>query len=135
MKYEHSIGAIVYNDDEYLLLKYGMGHWGLVKGNREERESERETILRELKEETSIANGEIVEGFREKTDYFYKLKGETIHKFVVYLLIESETKEVELSYEHDDFKWLSFEEAVAKVNFGDVKDILKKAHKYITQSD
>lgn len=135
MKYEHSVGAVVFKDNECLLLKYGMGHWGLVKGNREKGESAKETILRELEEETSINKGRIIEEFREKTDYFYKLKGNTIHKFIIYLLIKVKTKEVELSYEHDDFVWLPFEEAIEKVNYDDVKEVIGKAQYFLAQKE
>ncbi|MGV9171706.1 MAG: NUDIX domain-containing protein [Promethearchaeia archaeon] len=131
MKYENSVGAVVYKGNECLLLKYGMGHWGLVKGNREEGELEKETILRELEEETSITDAEIIEGFKEKTDYFYKFEGDTIHKFVVYLLIRSDTKDVELSYEHEDFQWLPFDQAVEKVDYKDIKKVLEEAKNYL----
>jgi 8-oxo-dGTP pyrophosphatase MutT (NUDIX family) len=131
MEFEYSVGAVVYKDNECLLLKYGMGHWGLVKGNKEENESEKETILRELEEETGITKANIISGFKEKTDYFYKLKGKNIHKFVTYFLIRAGTKEVQLSYEHEDFRWLLFDKAIKKVDFEDVKGIIKKAHKFL----
>lgn len=135
MKFENSVGAVVYKKNECLLLKYGMGHWGLVKGNQEKEESEKETILRELEEETGITEASIIEGFKEKTDYFYKMEGKTIHKFVTYLLIKSGSKDVELSFEHDDFQWLPFEKAIEKVDFKDVKKVIKEAQNFLLNSD
>ena len=129
------MGAVVYKKSECLLLKYGLGHWGLVKGNKEKGESEQETILRELEEETGITEASIIEGFKEKTDYFYKMEGNTIHKFVTYLLIKSGSKDVELSFEHDDFQWLPFEKAIEKVDFKDVKKVIKEAQNFLLNSD
>jgi len=127
LKEEYSIGGVLFHKKECLLLKYGMGHWGLVKGNVEDEETKEETILRELREETGIANAEIIEDFEAPVEYYYTLKGDKIHKRVDYLLLRSPTKEVTLSYEHDDYEWLPFEKAIQKVDYQDVKNVLKKA--------
>jgi bis(5'-nucleosidyl)-tetraphosphatase len=66
IKEEKSIAAVVYNQNEYLLLKYGLGHWEFVKGHIEKGETEKETIMRELEEETGITDASIIEGFKEK---------------------------------------------------------------------
>jgi len=133
MKNEHSIAAIVYNQDEYLLLKYEMGHWGLVKGNIEKGESEYETIIRELEEETGIKDAEIIKGFKENYEYYYKLEGNLIHKIVNCLLIETNEKDVELSYEHTDYDWLPYEKALDRLSHENTRNILKKAKNYISK--
>jgi 8-oxo-dGTP pyrophosphatase MutT (NUDIX family) len=135
MKTEYSIGAVIFNKNKFLILKYGIGHWGLVKGNVEEGENKKETILRELLEETGINEAEIIDNFEEKTDYYYTLKGEKIHKRVDYLLLRVNTKKVKLSYEHDDYKWLPFRDAINQVDFDNVKQVLRKAHDYIEKDD
>ena len=57
---EKSCGAVVFLKKEeqtkYLLLNYAAGHWDFVKGNVEPNETEKETVLRELKEETAITD-------------------------------------------------------------------------------
>ncbi len=134
MIYEKSAGAIIFNDDKFLLLKYGYGHWGFVKGNIEEKENAEETIKRELEEETGIKKCEIMKGFKEKINYFYKKEGETVLKKVVYYLLKTSEEEVRLSYEHDDYKWLGFEEALEKLSFENAKKVLKKAKKYLEKN-
>jgi 8-oxo-dGTP pyrophosphatase MutT (NUDIX family) len=65
---EKSCGAVVYAKNpelKYLLLQYEAGHWDFVKGNVEEGETEKETTLRELREETGIADAQFIEGFKE----------------------------------------------------------------------
>ncbi len=58
MKKEKSCGAIVYKylDDELyiLLVRHNVGHWSFPKGHMENYESEEETSLREVKEETNL---------------------------------------------------------------------------------
>jgi len=131
MKEEHSVAAVVYCDDKYLLLKYQMGHWGFVKGNTEQGESKRETIMRELKEETSIEDATIIQGFQEKYEYYYKFQGNLVHKQVDCLLIESNTQNVELSYEHNNYAWLPYQKAMKKLTHDNTRKILKKAQSFL----
>jgi len=128
-KEEKSVAAIVYYEDEYLLLKYGLGHWEFVKGHIEPGETEEETIMRELKEETGIDNAKIVNGFNEDYEYYFKFKGQKIHKSVSCYLIKSNTKDVKISFEHEDFIWLTIDKAIRKVTYDNAKELLKKAKK------
>jgi len=132
MKNEYSIATVVIYDKEYLLLKYELGHWGFVKGNKEKGETPKETIMRELKEETGITDAQIIQNFEHEYEYYYKLKGDSIHKFVKCLLIKSKTKEVQLSYEHVDYAWLTFEEALERLSHKNTRKILKKAKKFLS---
>jgi bis(5'-nucleosidyl)-tetraphosphatase len=131
---EKSCGAVVVltnKEPKYLLLHYEAGHWDLVKGNVEPNESEKDTVIRELREETGIAEARFVEGFKEKIEYFYRRQGTTIHKEVVFFLIETTTETVKLSYEHVGYTWLEFQQAVEKLTFKNAKDVLKKADKLL----
>jgi 8-oxo-dGTP pyrophosphatase MutT (NUDIX family) len=112
----------------YLMLHYEAGHWDFVKGNVEPSESEKDTVIRELKEETGIVDAQFVDGFREKIDYFYRRQGTTIHKEVVFFLIETHTEQVKLSYEHVGYTWLNYQRAMEKLTFKNAKDVLQKAH-------
>lgn len=130
MKEEFSVAAIVYFNEEYLLLKYGLGHWEFVKGHKEENETDEQAIIRELEEEASIADVEIVNGFRETYDYFFSFKGQRIHKSVNCYLIESKTKGVEISYEHEDYVWLPYTKALQRLTYDMAKGLLKKAKEF-----
>ena len=128
---EFSIGAVVYNQNQFLILKYGLGHWGLVKGHREKGETEKETILRELKEETGIFSAKIIKGFKEKFSYHYNFKGNSFFKTVICFLIKTDTKSVTLSYEHTDYRWLFYEEAIKQVTYEGPKLMIEKANKVL----
>ena len=131
---EKSCGAVVFvknTEVNYLLMHYEAGHWDFVKGNVEQNESEKDTVIRELREETSIVDARFIEGFREKIDYFYKRQGATIYKEVVFFLMETHTTKVKLSYEHVGYDWLPYQSAMEKLTFKNAKDVLQKTHEFL----
>ncbi|MEM2129059.1 MAG: NUDIX domain-containing protein, partial [Candidatus Bathyarchaeia archaeon] len=90
---EKSCGAVVFRKNggvKFLLLHYGAGHWDYVKGQVEPDESEQDTVMRELREETSITEARFIEGFREEISYFYRRDGKLIHKQVVFFLVQAQ---------------------------------------------
>ena len=131
---EKSCGAVVFlrnSEVNYLLLRYGAGHWDFVKGNVEPNESEKDTVIRELQEETGIVDAQFIDDFKEKIEYFYRRQGTTIHKEVIFFLIETHTEKVELSYEHVGYTWLNYQHAMEKLTFKNAKDVLQKAHELL----
>jgi bis(5'-nucleosidyl)-tetraphosphatase len=131
---EKSCGAVVFlknTEVNYLLMHYEAGHWDFVKGNVESSESERDTVVRELREETGIVDARFIEGFRQNIDYFYKRQGAAIYKEVVFFLMETHTAKVELSYEHIGFDWLPYQRAIEKLTFKNAKDVLMKATEFL----
>lgn len=131
---EKSCGAIVFVKNvevNYLLLHYEAGHWDFVKGNVEPSESERDTVIRELREETGIVDAQFIDDFKEKIEYFYRRQGTTIHKEVVFFLIEAHTEKIELSYEHVGYDWLDYQRAMEKLTFKNAKDMLQNAHEFL----
>ena len=131
---EKSCGAVVFlknNDVKYLLLRYGAGHWDFVKGNVEPNESEKDTVIRELQEETGIVDAQFIDDFREKIEYFYRRQGVTIRKEVIFFLIEVHTEKVTLSYEHVGYTWLNYQDAMEKLTFKNAQDVLQKAHELL----
>ena len=70
MKQEKSCGAVIFYEAagrrSYLIEKMRQGHLSLCKGHVEGRETERETALREIREETALSV-ELLDGFRETT--------------------------------------------------------------------
>lgn len=132
---EKSCGAVVYiNNQEktrYLLLNYAAGHWDFVKGNVEPNEAEKQTVTRELQEETGITNAQFIADFREAINYFYRRQGLTVNKEVVFFIMESQIEKVELSFEHVGFIWLDYRQAMEKLTFKNAKDVLQKAHDFL----
>lgn len=138
MPQEISAGLVVFRRADgkpsFLLLRYGFGHWGFPKGNIESGETEKEAAIREAEEETGLTTFRFIDDFKENIKYFYKRKRETVHKEVVYFLAETEEKNVKLSYEHWEYKWLGLDDALKQLSFYNDKEVLKKAWKAIKNS-
>lgn len=137
--YEKSCGAVIYRDNdgktEYLLIfnKKGNanGHWGFAKGHMEFGETEKETALREIGEETGV-KVEILGSFKAHTRYSPK---EGVIKDVIYFLAKHTENEVKMQQsEVGDYAWLDFDGAYKRVsNTGD-KSILYKANEYVKKA-
>jgi len=132
-----SAGAIIfYMKDEkpmYLLLKY-RNYWGYVRGLVEKNETTEEVVKRESKEEANVSELKFNPGFSHSIVYFYKQEGQLIRKEVIYLLAEiseEEAKKVKISWEHEAFKLVSFEDAMKLMKHKNEKEGLEKANALI----
>ena len=71
IKREKSCGVLVLRrqeDELYVVLlrhRFG-GHWSFPKGRVEARPSERQTALREVRDETGLTGIMLLDGFRER---------------------------------------------------------------------
>ena len=133
---ERSAGAVIFlkkNEIFYfLLLRYVAGHWDLAKGHIEEGETLKETIVREVKEETGIDDLEFIPGFQEKIEYSFKAKGGgKIFKTNKLFLAETKKEEINLSLEHTSYLWLPGDKAVKRVTFEQTKKVLEKAIQFL----
>lgn len=132
---EKSAGTVLFTqesgENRFLLLNYPGGHWDFVKGKIEINESPEQTVVRETKEETGILDIEFINGFKEKIEYSFKFDGDIVQKEVVFFLAKTNTKKIELSYEHLDYVWLDFNNALNKVTYDNAKNILIKAKNYL----
>lgn len=133
---ERSAGAVVFRDTlagrMYLLLM-NQGRWDFPKGNMEEGESELQTVLREVREETGLGDLRMVHGFRKVIEYFYRREGKNIHKQVVYLLASASEERVKISFEHQAFRWLTYEQALERATYDNSKAVLAEAEAYVRE--
>ncbi len=137
---EKSCGVVLFREEkgepQYLLLHYPGGHWDFPKGHVEVGDKdEHSTALRELLEETGIADVTFIDGYREEIDYKFKNhKGQQVYKLVVFFLAKTELKEVKVSHEHHDSIWLPFDAAYNKVTFDNAKQLLKRAKEILSNA-
>ena len=99
MKKEKSCGCIIIKDDEVLLIKHNKGHWDFPKGHMEEGETEKQTAVREVKEETNM-DVEIIS--EQKYIASYIIQDKQVDKEVIFYLakplsLEIKPQETEVS--------------------------------------
>jgi len=112
---------------KYLFLKVG-GRLDFPKGNVEEDEDELSAALRELREESGIRKIRVISGFRRVLNYYYKRDdGTLVSKTLVLFLGEALEKDVSISWEHEDFEWISLREAITRIKYPRYKEVLKEA--------
>ena len=118
---------------EYLLIQQNQGHWTFPKGHKEEEEICMETALRELKEETGIGTVSLIDGFLAKDEYISKVETHAL-KQVTYYIGEVESKDVVTQEEEvRAYRWLPYGEALDQITFENTKEVLTKAHAFLTQ--
>ena len=137
MKTEKSCGAIISrnagNEKEILLIKHKNGcHWAFPKGHVEGDETETQTAIREIFEETGYT-AKINSSFRKVVTYSPK-KG--VLKDVVYFSAEivdgTETAQPE---EVMEIIWKTPEDSLRTVTFDNDKEILKSYIEFISESE
>jgi bis(5'-nucleosidyl)-tetraphosphatase len=131
MKNEKSCGAIIFEnkqkDSKVLVIQQKDGHWCFPKGHVKSKETEPETAIREILEETGL---EVVldTKFRHITSYPI---GEGIEKENVYFIAyEKGGKEKIQTSELNDMFWVKPIEALGCITFDNDADILIDAMKY-----
>ena len=111
--YEKSCGGIIFyktrQNVRILLVKNSNGrYWSFPKGHIEDGETEQETAIREIKEETGL-DVTLVNNFREISEYcpFGKIR-----KRVVFFLARAFTDNVRIQEEEiDSFIWVDLQQA------------------------
>lgn len=133
---ELSVGGLVYLKQKdrifYLLIKQSTnGLWEFPKGNINKNESEINCAKREISEETGIKSPALLKNFREELEYINPKKGSDWLKKEIYYLFKVEDNFFKLSWEHSNAEWLTFEEAINRISFENLKNILKKANQKV----
>jgi len=136
-KKEKSYGVILVlrrdgDEDRFLILNQTDGHWSFPKGHAQERETPRESAIRELREETGISDIEFT-GLPNIIDrYTFELGGDKYDKTVeLFIAFTKEDKVVMQESEICEYKWATFQEALDTLSFEETKNVLRKAQKYL----
>lgn len=148
MPVERSAGAVIFYESskrrEYLLLHHQTmankrasarvsGHWSFPKGHVEKGETTEETVRREVKEETGITKLDFIPGFKQTIRYFVNYNGEKRMKFVAFFLCSTNQKKVTISFEHQGYKWLFYDEAIKTISYTSDKQVLKAAEAFLSK--
>ena len=128
--------AITFDKDKnfsFLILKKkgAWEGWQFVQGGIEEGESPEKAVVRELKEETNL-DGTIAKKLDFKSEYWFNWEGERVHKFLTFFLVKADrTKEIKISEEHSEYKWVDYETALKEIKFN--KELFVKAYQELKE--
>ena len=126
---EKSCGAIVYRkfhgNTEILLIKHvNSGHWSFPKGHVENDETEIETAIREIKEETGL-DVIIDPTFRETVSYSPR---KDTQKIVVYFIAKAKSYDFTPQEEEiAEIKWVEIGRAASVLTYENDRSIVNRA--------
>ena len=124
MEKEKSCGCIVIDNGKVLLIQHLKGHWDIPKGHMEAGETEQETALREVKEETGV-DVEIISD--KKSTLEYTVENGNLNKVVYFIAKKIGGEEKAQETEVSEIRWLAFDEAVEMLTYDNSKELLRKA--------
>ena len=135
MRYVKSCGFVVYkkigSDNYYLLIKSLNGDIGFPKGHMEHGESELQTAVRELSEETGVTV-EALPGFRREIEYNLPRLKDTVKQSVYFLGKCLSDNIVCQECEVCEAKFVPYGVALKMLTFDETKSILRDAEDFLS---
>ena len=133
---EHCAGAVVFTREagefRYVIVRSRDGHHGFPKGHMEPGETESETALREIREETGLTPA-LFGTFRAADVYPLPQKPD-VWKQVIYCLAESEKRPLCVPTEElSGAAWMTFGEAMAVLEHDSSRRVLREANDFLEE--
>lgn len=136
---EVSAGGVVFRRDGertlFLLIRDSYRNWGFPKGHLEQGEEPEQAALREVGEETGLAELALRAPI-EVIDWEFRFRGRRIHKTCHFFLIETPDRRTEpLKAEGiTACRWASFEQAEQLVAYENARAVLRQAQALLAGS-
>lgn len=142
VKTDYSCGAIpirvAEGQREFLLVKHHAGHWAFPKGHPEEDETPIETARRELREETGLADVELLERPAFEEAYtFTKKSGTVVEKVVTYYLGQLSDPAAGVTVQAEEvsaYVWGDAEATMARLTFAEGRRLFDEVLDYLDAS-
>ncbi len=116
----------------YLLIQHHAGHWAFPKGHAEPGESEAQTALRELREETGIRDVTLRADMHITETYRFLRNGQAVEKTVRYFvgLVHHDAVHIQAE-EIRSYRWATYEEAQALITYEETRRLLSEAQRLL----
>lgn len=111
---------------EFLLLRRAdtlKGIWMSAAGRVEPGERAWEAALREAEEETGLVPHTLYSV--DTNEFFYNIARDRVIVLPVFLGFVDAGADVQMNDEHDAFRWLSFDQAIERIEFGGQRRVLR----------
>lgn len=136
---ERSAGGVVFRMDAgqplFLLIRDSYQNWGFPKGHIEPGEQADDAARREVSEETGLG-GLVVRAAIDTIDWFFRFRGQLIHKSCQFFLMES--VEAVTSPQRNEgitaCRWITFEEAETLISYSNAREVLRRAQDMVSAS-
>lgn len=136
MSKEKSCGAVIFTRDngvlKFVLIKDLEGNYGFPKGHMEENETEQQTALREVKEETGLSV-EIIDGFKT-FDVYLVYRNKVVKTVIYFLATYSNQTLVAQKGEVVAVTLLPFKQCLKALRFKGAKRVLSEAYDFILEN-
>jgi len=138
MPIDKSCGAVVFTRKDgqiqYVIVREVSGFCSFPKGHVEAGETEEQTAIREIYEETGLTPT-LISGFREVEEYI-PAEMPDVKRQVVYFLAKFEDQELQTRPgEIDEVMLLSYEQALESFEYESQKNILKAAKDFLEKAN
>lgn len=133
---ERSCGAVVFTGDglnrRYLVIRMNLGHCGLPKGHIEKYETEEQTAIREVREETGVEIT-LIDGFRKAIEYSLsaRTKKESVYFLGRFSGDEVKIQEAEVS----SYRLCSYLEARRMITYENDRTVLDAAEMLLSEME
>ncbi len=131
-KIEKSAGGVVVRQiggvPHVLVIRDPYQNWGLPKGHLENGEGPGEAAVREVAEETGLAD--LVLGRELATiDWYFRAGGRLVHKFCVFYLMSSEDGEPKPEVEEGitECVWVRLSDAESHITYDNAREVVRLA--------
>lgn len=124
-KNEKACGAVIENDGKILMIFQNNGFWGFPKGHVEKNETEAETAVREIFEETGLW---VDLNEKNRFEFSYDISDKKIHKTVVLFTakVVDDSKFKKQDEEISEMKWIDIEKVEDRLTYDDWKEVWQK---------
>jgi 8-oxo-dGTP pyrophosphatase MutT (NUDIX family) len=132
-KLETSAGGVVYRlhngEPLFLLIRDSYKNWGFPKGHLETDEAPDAAAVREVREETGLADV-MLDGEIDTIDWFFRFRGKLVHKVCHFFLMRTEVESTtpQRAEGITACKWARFDEATQLVSYANARDVLLRAN-------
>ncbi len=133
---ETSAGGVVFRLDRgqplFLLIRDSYQNWGFPKGHVEAGELPETAAVREVTEETGLADLAI-RGSLDRIDWYFRFRGQLIHKVCHFYLMETgeKTTSPQRAEGITACRWSAYDGAHSLVSYDNARQVLRRAQEML----